>query len=258
MDVKIETSYLNATDILVYWKPAQMLYRDIYSWPAKTITIGPLDVDNFVFPTVEDCVNYYYDDAVAYILTEVNLLSGNLYSAGERVYYDQPIDDAIKLKQDASASLAALAALSLSAGKMIVATGSSNLSNVDTTAFGRSLLNLTDGSALSKALAPTVNNAPGRSINTAFQISTTKAAWVNYTVQLAAALLVLSGQIDIQLSSNGTTFTTVGTFKNSGIPISTTISSQLQAYVPAGYYVKLVSSGGATPSYLSGQEIVMG
>jgi hypothetical protein len=105
------------------------------------------------------------------------------------------------------------------------------------------------------------------SLNSAFQVSATHDAFVSYTVQIAATISLTTGQsgtISIQLSPNNTTYTTAGSFTNGntgtltiGLNLTNTQAGQVQAYVPAGYYVKLVSSGTATSTYQTGQETLL-
>lgn len=105
-----------------------------------------------------------------------------------------------------------------------------------------------------------------RTIGTAFQPSTTRMVEGKYTVQIACTISLTTGQsgtIVLQTSPDNITYTTVGTFTNTntgtltiGLALTTTNAMQLSAFIPAGYYAKLVSSGTGTFSYIGGTEQV--
>lgn len=219
------------------------------------ITIGALDVPNGVFPSIQDAWDYYYASSASAILAEVNYLTGDLYELGDKTYYDQPIDDAIQLKQDKTDSTTALAALTLSSGKMPYGTGANSMGQVDTLSFGRSLLGVSG-----------INNGVSRTLNSAFQISSTKPAIVNYSVQIAATLSLITGQtgtVSLQVcATSGGTFVEVCRFTNGntgalavGLNLTQTLVGVLSAFIPAGYYVKFVTSGTGASTYITGQEI---
>lgn len=117
----------------------------------------------------------------------------------------------------------------------------------------------------------TFNNAPGRPLGTSFQISPVAAANVSYTVSIATALSLLnassSGRIDLQISADNVTFTTInsaGITRSLSVSITVGLNDttyfNIQGIVPAGYYCKLLSTvtGGATATFTSGQEVILG
>lgn len=121
---------------------------------------------------------------------------------------------------------------------------------------------------VSSIAAPTYNNAPGRSLNTSVQISTTKRTRVSYTVSLTTALSLLNssaaGQVFLEISQNNSTWTTINSAGLSrslaivvAVGINETVYYNIQGEVPTGYYVRLrtVTSGGATMTFVSGQEV---
>lgn len=105
-----------------------------------------------------------------------------------------------------------------------------------------------------------------RSFNAAFTPSATRDVHVSYNVSIAAALTLTGGQtgnVFLEISSNGSTWLTVGTFSNGntgtltiGLSLINTQSGQLSFLVPAGYQVRLrtTSTGSPTITYVSGFE----
>ncbi len=115
---------------------------------------------------------------------------------------------------------------------------------------------------------PSYNNAPGRSLNTSVQISTTKRTRVSYTVSLTTALSLLNasaaGQVFLEISANNSTWTTInsaGVSRSLAIVVAVGLNEtayyNIQGEVPTGYYFRLrtVVSGGATMAFVSGQEV---
>lgn len=113
----------------------------------------------------------------------------------------------------------------------------------------------------------TVNNGVSRTINGGgFQVSATQTSNVNYTVQVASTLSLVTGQtgsIFLETSPNNSTWTEISRFSNGntgtltiGLSLTQTVTSQLNAFVPAGYYVRLRSTGTSSSSYITGQEII--
>lgn len=106
-----------------------------------------------------------------------------------------------------------------------------------------------------------------RSLNTSFQISSTRDAIVNYSLLLAAVLSLTTGQTEtasLQISADNSTFTEVARFSNGntgvlaiGLGLTQSVGGVLSGFVPAGYYVKLVTSGNGTASYITGQEVLL-
>lgn len=122
-------------------------------------------------------------------------------------------------------------------------------------------------SSITALTSPTYNHTPGRSLNTSYQLSTTKRTKVSYTVGVTTALTLInlasSGRVYLEISANNSTWTSInsaGVTKTVavGIAINETQYYNVQGEVPAGYYVRLrsVTSGGATVAFESGQEVV--
>lgn len=133
--------------------------------------------------------------------------------------------------------------------------------NVTTDAQGR----VTAGTNRSQAAAT-------RSLNTAFQVSATRDAWVSYSVQITVTASIAGGQngdVVLEIASDSGFTTSVQTLAISGLGQTYTLAIALQGvqpqtgvvtgYVPAGYYVRLrtVNNTG-TPafSYRAGQEVL--
>lgn len=104
-----------------------------------------------------------------------------------------------------------------------------------------------------------------RTLNTAFQPSTTNDCIVIYYVQITSNLSLTGGQsgsVQLQTSPTNVTYTNTGTNTNNntgtltiGINTSAVQTACVISYVPKGYYVKLVSSGTSAFAYQNGIEI---
>lgn len=117
---------------------------------------------------------------------------------------------------------------------------------------------------------PTINNSPGRSLNSNFTISTTKAAIAVYSVtaQVTNPLLAgtSAGTINLEYSTNaGSTWQgalQVGNSSNVGITVTVQLTNaqttQVIGIIPANALVRLrtTTSGTSTITYVGGQEIV--
>lgn len=114
------------------------------------------------------------------------------------------------------------------------------------------------------------NNAPGRILNSAFQISTTRNTRVSYTVQLVTALSLLNlngaAQAYLEISADGSTnwitLNAAGISRTLSVAITLGINEtslfNIQGEVPAGYYCRIRSATtgtGSTVSFSSGQEV---
>lgn len=121
----------------------------------------------------------------------------------------------------------------------------------------------------STATAPSFNNAPARSLNTSYQISTTNNARVSYSITCATGLALLNlnstAQVFLEISPNNSTWTTIaggGSTQTLAVAISvginTTQIQNLQCEIPAGYWIRLrtVTSGGGSTSFSYGQEVI--
>lgn len=110
---------------------------------------------------------------------------------------------------------------------------------------------------------------PGnRALNTAFQISQSAPALVFYTVELAVQAPLLSSQtakVTMCVDANEEPTTVVGEatrisnhLVGLSVPMSDTTRQMLAGWVPAGNYVKLVSSGGGTSALVGELELIFG
>ena len=112
-------------------------------------------------------------------------------------------------------------------------------------------------------------STPSRALNSsAFQISPSRDALVFYSISIAATISLTTGQtgtVTLQMSpTSGGTYTTIGTLTNGntgtltiGLNLTQTQSAVLSCVIPAGYYVKLVSTGTATNTIVSQQEVLL-
>lgn len=117
-----------------------------------------------------------------------------------------------------------------------------------------------------------VQSSASRSLNSAFQISSTKNSFVNYSVDIATSLSLTTGQVgtvflEICASSGfASGVQELGRFVNGqtgtltiGLALTQTATGTLTGYVPAGYYVRIRTAnttGTPTFTYRSGQEVV--
>lgn len=112
-----------------------------------------------------------------------------------------------------------------------------------------------------------------RSLNTAFQVSATKAAMVTYTVDIGATLSLTSGEtgtVTLQYADDSGFTTNVKTVQSSangntgtlaiGLGLTQTSTASLTGIIPAGKYVKLVTAntaGTPTFTYRNQQEVIL-
>lgn len=124
-----------------------------------------------------------------------------------------------------------------------------------------------DSLLLLKASSTRTYNLSTRTLNTAFQPSTTHDCIVIYYVSPSETLSVAGGQtgtvtLKIAAANPPTTIQGVNSNGNSGLLTLTLTSTQLQqapiiGFVPAGYYVNLVTGGTGTITYQNGIEILL-
>lgn len=128
-----------------------------------------------------------------------------------------------------------------------------------------------------KPTIPTVNtpaqSAASRSLNTAFQISSTRAAYVSYSVKLTVTASITGGQdgdVFLEIASDSGFTANVQTIAVAGLGQTYTLAVALQGvqpqtgcvfgFVPAGYYVRLRTvnnTGTPTYSVRAGQEVLV-
>lgn len=121
--------------------------------------------------------------------------------------------------------------------------------------------------------APRVQASASRSLNSAFQVSTSRDALVTYSVQITVTASIAGGQngdIILEIASDSGFTTNVQTLSISGLGQTYTLAialqgvqpqtGVLQGYVPAGYYARLRTVNNiGTPSYSyrAGQEVLL-
>lgn len=106
-----------------------------------------------------------------------------------------------------------------------------------------------------------------KSLNTSYQLSLYRDAMVTYSVQISSSLTLSGGQsgtITLQTSPNNSTWTTISTQTNNntgsltiGLNTTNTQATSLTGFVPAGYYIKIVTSGTATMTWICGMEVLL-
>lgn len=122
-----------------------------------------------------------------------------------------------------------------------------------------------DSLLLLKATANRTYSLSARTLNTAFQPSTTNDCIVIYYIQITSTLSLTGGQsgsVTLQTSPTNSAYTITGTQTNNstgsltiGLNTANVQTCSIISYVPKGYYVKLVSSGSSTFAYQNGIEI---
>lgn len=121
------------------------------------------------------------------------------------------------------------------------------------------------------ALARSQSNA-SRTLNSGFQISTTRDCFANYSVDIATSLTLTTGQagtVYLEIASDSgftTNLQELARFVNGntgtltiGLALSQNVTGTLSGYVPAGYYARLrTQNNTSTPTftYRSGQEVL--
>lgn len=132
------------------------------------------------------------------------------------------------------------------------------------------------GVILNKPTIPTIATPsfsnPTRALNTAFQISSTRMAFVSYFVDIATSISLTGGQagnVFLEFADDNTFTTNVVTFgppKNIqtgaltiGLSLNQTVTAALSFYIPAGKWVRLRTvnvTGTPTFTSLPGQEVL--
>lgn len=95
-------------------------------------------------------------------------------------------------------------------------------------------------------------SAPSRSLNSSFQLSTTKNCFATYSVSIAA-LLLAGGDVFLEISPDNSTWQTVSQFAVA-LGLTVTVTGSVYAFVPKNYYVRIRTAGTATITLLSQQE----
>lgn len=114
---------------------------------------------------------------------------------------------------------------------------------------------------------------PSRSLNSAFQVSTNRDSIVNYTVDIAATLSLTTGQagtVSLKYADDSGMTTNVVTVQSSvngnagtlaiGLGLTQTATAALGGVIPAGKYVKLVTTNTVgTPTFTmrAAQEVLI-
>lgn len=156
-------------------------------------------------------------------------------------------------------------------GGVITTTGTISLPNVGTASTYSSVT--TDNQGRITAGTNIAQSSQTRTLNSAFQVSATRASFINYSIQITITANISGGQngdVILEIASDSGFTTNVQTLSIIGSGQTYTLAIALQGiqpstgvvsgYVPAGYYARLrtVNNTG-TPTYLyrSGQEILM-
>ena len=116
---------------------------------------------------------------------------------------------------------------------------------------------------------PLFNNAPGRTLNAAYQSIAGRGTLCTYTVTITTALSLLndnsSGKAYLEISPDNTTWTTInsaGITQSLAVSITVglneSVDYNLQGSFPKGWYcrIRTVVSGGSTITMTSGQEVM--
>lgn len=109
---------------------------------------------------------------------------------------------------------------------------------------------------------PTSSNVT-RSLNTSFQVSTTRGAFVSYAVKITATITLVVGQtttVFLETSQDGVNWVSMQNNEfgvNAGIALTMSNTVGVGTFVPAGYYVRIRTSGTAAAVYSSGNETLL-
>lgn len=131
-----------------------------------------------------------------------------------------------------------------------------------------------DGSLATLPTTPAASQASAsRSLNTAFQVSTTRSALVMYSVQITATASIAGGQngdVVLEIASDSGFTANVQTVSIAGLGQTYTLAVAIQGvqpqtsvvsgFVPAGYYARLRTvnnTGTPTFTYRAGQEVLL-
>lgn len=122
-------------------------------------------------------------------------------------------------------------------------------------------------------VVPRSQSAATRSLNSAFQVSTTRDSQVDYSVDVAATLSLVTGQsgtVVLEMATNSgftTGVQTLSRYTNAnsgsltiGLNLTQIGTANLNGYVPAGNYVRLRTvnnTGTPTFTYQAGQETLL-
>lgn len=114
---------------------------------------------------------------------------------------------------------------------------------------------------------------PTRSLNSVFQISTTRDSFVSYTIDIATTLSLTTGQtgtVTLQYADDSGFTTNVKTVQSSvngnggtltiGLNLTQTTTASLNGIIPLGKYVKLITAntvGSPTFTMRAAQEVLM-
>ncbi|QBF27146.1 hypothetical protein EXN22_16140 [Pseudomonas tructae] len=153
-------------------------------------------------------------------------------------------------------------------GGTITATGTISMPNTGTAGSYANVT--TDAQGRVTAGTNRSQSAATRALNTAFQISATRDAWVSYSVQITVTASIAGGQngdVVLEIASDSGFTANVQTLAINGLGQTYTLAIALQGvqpqtgvvtgYVPAGYYARLRTvnnTGTPTFSYRAGQE----
>lgn len=152
------------------------------------------------------------------------------------------------------------------------------------TSFVWPWLTATETQAMASTTATTLINAlslpsamsfatPTRSLNSAFQVSASRASFVSYTVDIATTLSLTGGQtgtVTLQYADDSGFTTNVKSIQSSvngntgtltiGLALTQTASAAVTGIIPAGKYVRIATAnttGTPTFTYRTGQEVLM-
>jgi hypothetical protein len=225
-----------------YWYPSSEF---IFSGSALTVDsiakskVGLGSVENTALSTWSGSSN----------ITTVGTITGGTWSGGTISL----ANGGTGATSASSALLALLPSQSGNSGKVLTTDGSASTWQTPTSAPARS------------------QSSASRSLNTCFQVSSTRDVLANYSVEIAATLSLTGGTVgnaflEIFTDSGCTTGTqelsrmTNGNTGTLTVGLNTvqTAAGNLTGYIPAGGYVKIrttSTTGTATFNYRSGQEV---
>lgn len=191
--------------------------------------------------------------------------------AGTTVQYVRGDGSLATLPAPGAGTVSSITAGTGLSGGTITSTGTISLPNTGTAGTYTTVTTDAQG-RVSAGLAPS-QSAATRSLNTAFQISASRGAWVTYSVQITVTASIAGGQngdVILEIASDSGFTANVQTLSISGVGQTYTLAIALQGvqpqtspvsgYIPAGYYARLRTVnnvGTPTYSYRAGQEALL-
>lgn len=251
--------------------------------PGSSVPVG-CTIMGEDYPVDENYSVYIWDDAATALESVPNIIKPTQDPTDNGRWLKITIDQVPQVNADWSASSGPAHILNkptLFSGAYVDLTGKPALfSGAYTDLSGKPSLAAvaTSGSYTDLSNKPSIpaaasQSAASRSLNTAFQVSSTRGAFVSYSVQLTVTASIAGGQngdVILEIASDSGFTTNVQTVAIAGLGQTYTLAVAIQGvqpqtgcvagFVPAGYYARLRTvnnTGTPTYSVRAGQETLV-